>query len=112
MLTRSDLREIAIGLNPERGIADVTCRDKRWNAFLRRWAGPNSASLVATKSSRTSTSRRVLNLLAFQLGHGLLQKLAIKIESDRHDVAALRRSQDAAGAADLEIAHRDAEARA
>ena len=47
-------------------------------------------------------------LFAFQLRDRLLQQLAVKIEPDRHDVTALRRAENAAGAANLQVAHRDA----
>ena len=53
-----------------------------------------------------------LGFFAFQLRDGLLQELAVEIEADRHDVAALGRAEDAAGAANFEIAHGDAKARA
>ena len=52
------------------------------------------------------------DLFALQLRDRLLEELAIEIEADRHDVAALRGAEDAAGAADFEVAHRDAKARA
>ena len=49
---------------------------------------------------------------AFALGHGLLEQLTIKIETDGHDVAALRRAKNTARPADLQVAHRDPKTRA
>ena len=51
-------------------------------------------------------------LLAFQLRDRLFQKLAVKIEPDRDDVPALRSAEDAARAANLQVAHRDPKTRA
>ena len=48
----------------------------------------------------------------FALCHGLLEQLAVKIETDGHDVAALRRAKNTARAANLQVAHRDPEPRA
>src|SRR6185503_5000951 len=51
-------------------------------------------------------------LLALEPGHGLPEQLAVELEADAHDVAALLRPEEIAGAAELEIAHRDFETRA
>jgi hypothetical protein len=40
----------------------------------------------------------------------LLEQLAVKVESDRHDVTALRSAENAAGAANLKVPHSNAEA--
>ena len=47
-----------------------------------------------------------------QLGHGLAEQLDVELEADRGDVAGLLGAEQVAGAADLEVAHRDREARA
>src|SRR5438093_1008645 len=54
----------------------------------------------------------MLALFAFELRHGLLEQLAIQIETNRYDVAALGCAQNAAGAANLQVAHSDAKTRA
>src|SRR5882762_2324187 len=46
-------------------------------------------------------------LLALELGYRLLEQLAIQIETDRHDVAALSCAQHAARSANLQVAHGD-----
>jgi len=46
--------------------------------------------------------------LSFQLRHCLLEQLTIQIETHCHDVAALRGSENAARAANLQIPHGDA----
>ena len=50
--------------------------------------------------------------MSFQLRHCLLEQLTIQIKTDRYNVAALRRAQNAACAANLQIAHGDAKTRA
>ena len=47
-------------------------------------------------------------LLSFQLRHSLLEQLTIQIETNRHDVAALRGAENTARAANFEISHGDA----
>src|SRR3954470_18080861 len=46
--------------------------------------------------------------LSLQLRHCLLEQLTIQIETDRHDVAALRGAENAARATNLKIPHGDA----
>src|SRR5438270_107816 len=48
--------------------------------------------------------------LALELGNGLVQELDVELEADCRDVARLLRPEQLAGAADLEVAHRDREA--
>src|SRR4051812_29385790 len=50
-----------------------------------------------------------LDLVAFERADTLLEQLAIKIEADGGNMAALLRAKHGAGAAQLEIAHRDFE---
>ena len=45
-----------------------------------------------------------------QLGDRLVQELDVELEADGGDVARLLRAEQLAGAADLEVAHRDREA--
>jgi hypothetical protein len=52
------------------------------------------------------------NLAALHLGHRLLEQLAVQLEADRHQMPVLLQSEDVASATDLEVAHRDLEARA
>ena len=51
-------------------------------------------------------------LLALQLFHRLAEKLAIEVESDGGHVTGLFGAEEGAGAANLEVAHRDAKAAA
>src|SRR5438552_1584410 len=48
--------------------------------------------------------------LAGQLRDGLMQHLDIELEAQRGDMAGLLRAEQIAGAANLEVAHRDREA--
>src|SRR3954465_383025 len=48
--------------------------------------------------------------IALKLRDSLLQQLAIQIEPDRHDMAALCGAENAAGAANFQVAHRNAKA--
>ena len=48
--------------------------------------------------------------VAPELGDAATEQLAVKVEADGRDVAALRRAEDVAGAAQLEVTHGDAEA--
>ena len=48
--------------------------------------------------------------LAGELGHGLVEHLDVELEAERRDVAGLLGAEQVAGAADLEVAHRDLEA--
>ena len=54
----------------------------------------------------------LLGHLTLQLGDRLGHQLAVQVVADRSDVPALAGAQQVAGAADLEVAHRDLEARA
>ncbi len=54
----------------------------------------------------------VLDLLALQLLDRLLEELHVHVEADGFDVAALLAAEEVAGAADLEVQRRDAEAAA
>ena len=47
---------------------------------------------------------------ALQLGDGLVQHLDVELEAERGDMAGLLGAEQVAGAADLEVAHRDREA--
>ena len=51
-------------------------------------------------------------LLALQLADRFGDELAVQVEADGRDVTALRAAEQVAGAADLEVAHRELEARA
>ena len=55
---------------------------------------------------------RLAVMARFQEVNLLRQQLRVEIEADRGDVPALRRAQQVAGAADLEVFHRDAHSRA
>ena len=55
---------------------------------------------------------RLAHRLALQLGHRLGDHLAVEVVADRGDVAGLAGAEQVAGAADLEVAHGDLEARA
>ena len=45
-----------------------------------------------------------------ELGHGLVEHLDVELEAERRDVTRLLGAEQVAGAADLEVAHRDLEA--
>src|SRR3954469_6102085 len=47
-----------------------------------------------------------------ELGHGLAEKLHVELEAERRDVTVLLGAEQVAGTTDLEVAHRDREARA
>src|SRR5581483_12510504 len=48
--------------------------------------------------------------LALERGDGLVEHLQVELEAERRDVAGLLVAEQVAGAADLEVAHRDLEA--
>ena len=111
MFARRHSREISVSLDAQSGIGDVTCRNERGHARLR-------SRLDEFGFVRRDKIEPQLHLdarpgfLALQLRDGLFQQLTIQIEPDRHDMATLGRAENAARAANLEIAHRDAKPRA
>ena len=58
----------------------------------------------------TRTGRVDRAALTRELGDGLAEHLDVELEPERGDVAGLLRAEQVAGAADLEVAHRDREA--
>src|SRR5205807_9841496 len=99
--------DLAISSNPEPGVVDVTRGNKSRNALL--WAELRKFGFVGRHkiNSKIDIEPR-LKFSAFQLRDRLFEELAIQIETDGHDVAALGSAENAAGAADFEIAHGDA----
>src|SRR5260221_610389 len=80
------------------------------------------SAMTVSRSSRhqSSTGREVrvdgqfdlhvaelLGLLALELRNGLADETHVEVEADRGDVAGLLAAEQVAGAADLEILHRD-----
>ena len=59
---------------------------------------------------RDRGQQHLLHHLALQLPHRLLDHLHVEIEADRDDEAVLLAAQQVSGAADLHVAHGDAEA--
>ena len=53
-----------------------------------------------------------LHLLTFENGDALFEQLAVKLEANRHDMAALFRAEQVARAANFQVAHGDFEAAA
>jgi hypothetical protein len=99
---------VAIRLNAENRIGDVTGGDERGDACFR--AGFHKLGFIRRDKVEPQLHFEAgPGPLALQLRDGLLKKLAIKIEPNRHDVSALGGAENAAGAADLEVAHRDPE---
>src|SRR5664279_6272550 len=84
--------EPAVDVDPQRLRADVRLRDVGVDAG------------VDANRARGDTA------LALQLGDGLVQELDVELEADRRDVPRLLAAEQLAGAADLEVAHRDREA--
>ena len=67
-------------------------------------AGTYASTRASTRTGRTATR------LAHGLGDRLVQHLDVELEAEGRDVTGLLRAQGIAGAADLEVAHRDLEA--
>ena len=65
-------------------------------------AGTYASTRASTRTGRARGAR-----LAGQLGDGLVQHLDVELEPERGDVARLLGAEQVAGAADLEVAHRD-----
>ena len=65
---------------------------------------------VDVQAHRLGRFRTVL--LRIHLAHGLVEHLHVELEAERRDVAGLLVAEQVAGAAQLEVAHRDLEARA
>ena len=111
LLGGRDLGQIAVGLDAERGVADVGCGDKGGHQFFRS-GGEKFAFVGRDKIEPRFHFEPRPQFFTFQLRDGLLQKLTVKIEPNGDDVAALGGAEDAARAANFEVAHRDPEARA
>ena len=106
-----DFSQMSVGLDAERGVADVGGGKERGHEL--GGAGGEVFALVGGDEIEPHFHLEPgPQFFAFQLRNGLLQQLAVKIEPDRDDVTALRGAKDAARAANLQVAHRDAEARA
>jgi hypothetical protein len=64
-------------------------------------------------AAETAQRREQVRLLAgLERAHGLAQHLVVELEAHLHHVAALVVAQHLAGAADLQVVHREVEARA
>ena len=71
-----------------------------------------SAGTYASMRASTRTGRATTRRCALQLGDRLVEQLDVELEADSGDVARLLGAEQLARAADLEVAHRDREARA
>ena len=88
---------------------------RRWTSILAASKGMNAAEQVGVdRNVEADRFRRLLPALAglARLADGLVDHLAVELEADRGDVARLLLAEQVAGAADVEVAHRDLEARA
>src|SRR5205807_3955759 len=104
-------REMAVSLDAQRRIGDVAGGNERRQPRFR----PGLHKLGFVRRDKIEPDLHLEprpSFFALQLRDRLFEELAIKIEPYRHDMTALRRAEDAAGAANLEVAHRDAEPRA
>ena len=103
----SDFGEPAVRLNTQSGVADIRSRQKSRNAGA--GVGANELGLIRRDKVEAQINFQTpARFLPFNLNYGLLEQLTVQIESDRHDVSALGRSKNAAGAANLQVAHGDA----
>ena len=87
-------RDPAVELEPQRLLRNPSGRDERLHRQV-------DAQLLLLGDR-----------LALHLGHRLLEDAGVRVEADRGDVAVLLGAEQVAGAADLQVAHRDLEARA
>src|SRR5581483_8188309 len=94
LVVRLREREPAVDVDAQRLGADVLLRDVRVDASV--------------DADRTGGDAP----LALELGHRLVQQLDVELEADGGDVARLLGTEKLAGSSDLEVAHRDGEARA
>src|SRR5262249_4617407 len=125
LLGRCDLRNLTVRSYAHGRVVDERNRNECGNALgQRRFSNPESIRGWKTVGLcwRRDELRFVCHhkikahvyiqpqswLLSFQLRPCLLEQLTIQIETHRHNVAALRGAQNAAGTANLEIAHGDA----
>jgi hypothetical protein len=106
-----DFGETSISVNAQSCVGDIRNGNERRHEFF--WAGGEEFAFVSRDKIEPHFHFEPRpQFFSFELRDRLFQKLAIKIETDRDDVAALGGAENAARAADLEIAHRDAKARA
>ncbi len=117
---RSDFRNIAVRSDAQGRVADISDGNERWNfvgeadsflysKFLRR----NKFRFICHHKIESQINiQPEPRLFPFHLRNCLLEQLAVQIGTDRHDVAALSCAQDAAGAANLQVAHGNAKTRA
>src|SRR5204862_6160670 len=103
-----DFRKMPVGLNAERGVDNVIC----WNECRHVRLGPQLDELRLVRRDKIKPHLHIQTRPRFfplQLGDRLLEELAVEIKPYGHDVATLGSAENAAGAADFQIAHRDAE---
>ena len=106
-----DFRDLAISSDPQGPVADVTGRDKRGHTRL--WAEVDELRFIGGDEIEPQIDiEPESQFFTFAFRNGLFEQLAVQIETNRHDMAALRRSENAARPTNLQIAHRDAKARA
>src|SRR5215469_5581707 len=115
LLNRSDFRNIAVCSNAQGRVAHIGDRNESWNpvweadSFLYRKFWRNELRFVCHHKIESQINiRPEPRLVAFQLCHCLLEQLAIQIETNCNNVTALSCPQNAACAANLQIAHGNA----
>src|SRR5213594_4220143 len=107
---RRDLRDIAISPYPQCCLANVTGRDKCGHKRL--GAEPNEFPFIGGgKIEPEIDIEPEPEFFTFALRDRLFEQLAVQIETDCHDVAALGGPENAARAANFQVAHRDAKTR-
>src|SRR6266513_927043 len=120
LLMRSDFRNIAVRSDAQSRVADIGDRNERRNfveeadsfAYSKFWRRNKFRFIGYHKIEPYINIQPEPRLFPFQLRHCLLEQLAVQVETDRPDVAALSCAQDAAGAANLQVAHGNAKTRA
>src|SRR5438067_5734942 len=97
-----DFRDPPISLNAQAGIVDVVVGEKGGDAGV----AVNKLGFVSGDEIEPQLYFEApARFLSFNLGDGLLEQLAIEIETYRHNVPTLGGAENTAGAADLQIAH-------
>src|ERR1017187_1832021 len=91
------LRDLAVGLDAQ----------ARVRHLVRRNPPQPFAGFVVEEIELERHQRAMFGFLALEAGDAFLEQLAVEVEADGGDVAALFRAEDVARAANLQVAHGD-----